>query len=133
MSGSSGTGAGPLNFAWCLGGGRHGRDSRKRYLGISSEFNCSQYLLMLLQVGGKGAPRTTLPLSKTVLFAFWFSGGLMYWALGLRLRLSGRSEGFFIAEVQTGDPDTTVVPTPTEPSALPCNEYNIAEMGIVQS
>lgn len=67
---------GPLNCLW-------GLDSRKRHLGISSELSCSQYLLLLLQLGGKGAPRTTLLLCRTVLFVFCFCGGLMQWAQGL--------------------------------------------------
>lgn len=38
--------------------GRNRKDSMKRHLGISSELNCSQYLLLLLQPRNKGAPKT---------------------------------------------------------------------------
>lgn len=45
-------------WGWCGGHelcrGRNRKDSRKRYLGISSELNCCQYLFLLLQPGNKG-------------------------------------------------------------------------------
>jgi len=57
---------GPLNWGVGLGRGKDRKDSRKRRLGIPSELKCSQYRLQL-QLRGKGVPRTTLLLCRTVL------------------------------------------------------------------
>lgn len=70
--GGSGAGAGAFTE---LCRGRNRKNSMKRHLGISSELNCSQYHLLLLQPGNKGAPKTMLLPAELFTFCLGFVEG----------------------------------------------------------
>lgn len=108
----SGTGMGAFTE---LCRGRNRKDSMRRHLGILSELNCSQNLLLLLQ---PGCTQDYFTSCRTVYFVFRFCGGLMQWALGDQDSLAEVMD-FLIAEVQTGDSDTTATPTSKHPLHYP--------------